>query len=122
MGCLEGFGASPQGAFPAERRAHVRGRGLDGKLDQSEVLLLERRIDELGQRLRLEAVDDQFGFLTMSMGRTLREMLADGRISSWEREHLLRALDEDGHLTKAQKKKVRQQIEAWFVRDEGVGS
>ena len=103
----------------AERKAHVRGLGLDGKLDQSEVLLVERRIEELGQQLRLSSIDERFGFLTVNMARTLREMLADGRISAWEREHFLAALDADTHLTKAQKIKVKRQIEDWFAQDEG---
>ncbi len=103
-----------------ERRAHVQGLALDGKLDEGQVSLLERRIDELGRELRLTALDDRFSFLPHGMVVALRDMLADGRISSWEREHVLRALEEDEVLTQEQKETVRELVDGWFQRDTGV--
>jgi hypothetical protein len=105
----------------AERRAHVQGLGLDGRLDQPEVLLLERRLDDLARGHRLGMLESRFQFLPYGFVMSLREMLADGAISLWEREHLLRAIDADRSMTAPQKKKVRGLVEEWADRDEGVG-
>lgn len=101
----------------AERRAHVQGLALDGALDEGHVALLERRIEELRRQLRLGALDERLQFLPHGMVVRLRDMLDDGHISAWEREHVLRALDEDGVLTKHQKGKVRDLVDSWFQRD-----
>lgn len=103
----------------AERRARVRGLGLDGKLDQAEVLLLERRIDELARELRLGTLEHQFHFLPYGFVMSLREMLEDGSISVWEREHLVRAIEADRGMTGEQKGLVKALVEEWAARDEG---
>ena len=101
----------------AERRAHVTGLGLDGRLEQAEVLAIERRIEELARALRLGTVERQLHFLPYGLVMSLREMLGDGVISVWEREHLLRAIDADRAMTRAQKAKVRALVDEWAVRD-----
>ncbi len=103
-----------------ERRAHIGGLLLDGKLDEPQVALLERRIDDLGQQLRLGVLDDRFQFLPHGMVLALRDMLGDGRISAWEREHVLQAIDEDDVLTSEQKGKVRSLVDGWYERDGGM--
>ncbi len=103
----------------AERKAHARGLLSDGKLDDTQFAVIDRRIDELGSAHRMEAIEDRFAFLSVGMARTLRDMLADGRISEWERDHFIEALERDEHLTAGQKTQVRKQVDAWFGRDTG---
>ncbi len=98
-------------------RAKVRELGLAGKLDHAGTILLDRRLDELARQARLDVLENEFGFLTVGMARTLRGMLADARISSWERAHMLEAVDRASDLTPDQRARVRLQIEAWFEQD-----
>ena len=74
---------------------------------------------ELAGSLRIETIDDEFGFLSVSMARSLREILADGRVTRLEREHFLSALERDVILSHEQKAKVRGMIDDWFARDAG---
>lgn len=105
-----------------ERKAHCRGLLMDGKLDEAQFAVLESRVSELARDLRVSALDDRFDFLPYGLVKSLRDMLADGRVSAWERKHVVRALDEDDVLTKAQKKKVRDLVDGWFRRDAGTSA
>jgi hypothetical protein len=67
-------------------------------------------------------LESRFQFLPYGFVMSLREMLADGAISVWEREHILRAIDADRSMTAAQKKKVRGLVEEWADQDEGVAA
>lgn len=101
-----------------ERRAHVGAHLAEGRLDEAQVALLERRIDELSRQVRLSVLDERFQFLPHGMVLALRDMLGDGRISSWERQHVLEVLERDEVLTDAQKGRVRTLLDDWFVHDE----
>lgn len=100
-----------------ERRARVQGLGLDGKLDQGDVVLLSQRIDELSRELRIGTIDREFHFLPHGFVLSLKEMLADGVVSVWEHEHLLHALERDRSLSDDQKERVRQLLASWAERD-----
>lgn len=102
----------------ADHRARVRHEGLRGRLEHGDVVLLERRLDEAARQVRLDALEARFGFLTVGMARALRGMLTDARISAWERQHVLDALEQDKDLTAEQKRRVRRQIDAWFAEDQ----
>lgn len=102
-----------------ERVARARGLLLEGTLDETQFAVVERRVEELSRKVRIEAIDEQMGFLPVSMARTLRALLADGRIERWERAHFVEALDKDPHLTPEQKGRVKTLIDEWFQRDVG---
>lgn len=102
----------------AAERTRVHGLGIQGRMDPAEVSLLERRIDELGGIVRLKALDERFGFLTLGMARVLRDVLEDSRVTTVEKGRLLDALDKDDAMTGLQKRRVRAQIEAWSRKDQ----
>ncbi len=104
----------------AERRAHAHGLAVDGKLDEGQVALLERRIEELLGRLRLGAVDARLHFLPYGMVLTLQQILKDGQINAWEHRHFIEALDGERLLAAGQKKEVRTLIDSWFRKDAGA--
>ncbi|HLE96526.1 MAG TPA: PQQ-binding-like beta-propeller repeat protein [Candidatus Thermoplasmatota archaeon] len=106
----------------AERKAHARGLLVDAKIDEAQFALLERRIDELARDLRLAALDERFQFLPLGMVRQLHEMLADGRVTEWEREHFETALERERTMSDEQKANVRALVEEWFARDAGDGA
>lgn len=101
----------------AERRAHVHGLLSDGKIDEAQLHLFERRIDQLSRTLRMSALEGKFDFLPFGMVRALQGMLEDGHINRWEHDHFLLALDQDRLLTPDQKKRVRGLIDEWFEAD-----
>lgn len=101
----------------AERRTHIRALLVDGKLDEPQYALLERHIDGLARQLRLAAVDDELGFLSVRMAKLLRGILTDGRIDAWEKEQFLDALERDERLTPAEKEKARAVVGDWSGRD-----
>lgn len=107
-------------AMLAERRARARGLFLERRLEEAHSSFLIGRVDELRHRVRLAEVDDRLDFLPQGMVRTLREMLLDARITSWERRHFLDALDRDAILTTDQKRKVAKMVDGWFARDAGA--
>ncbi len=104
----------------AERRVHCRGLLLDGRLDEGQYAILEKRIEELSGKVRLGILDERFDYLPLGMVRRLEQMLADGQVSVWEREHFEQVLSQDGFLTEAQKGEVRALVDAWFSDDAGV--
>ncbi|HLE96675.1 MAG TPA: hypothetical protein VI997_04825, partial [Candidatus Thermoplasmatota archaeon] len=105
----------------AERRARANGLLVDGKIDEAQFAVLKGRLEEVAGQVRLSALDERFHFLPYGMVQTLREMLADGKITRWEREHFVSALERDTMLNAEQKEKVRDLIEGWFQRDAGTG-
>jgi hypothetical protein len=105
-----------------ERREHAKLLLLAGKIDESQLRVLQGRIEELARGHRLAAIDERFDFLPYGMVRRLRGMLDDGRITSWEHEHFVEALRGDPALTAAQKTRVRSLIDAWFSQDAGKAS
>ncbi len=102
----------------AERRVRVRGMLVDGALDENQFAVLDRRIEELGRQSRIELIDDELGFLSVNMARTLRGILADGRVEKWERQHFEEAVERDALLSPEHKAKVRALLDEWFARDE----
>lgn len=108
-------------AFLETRKARARSLMLDGDLTEEQFGVLERRIEELRQKLRISVLDERFAFLPHGMVQTLERMLADGQINAWERETLTQALEDDEMLTDDQKQKVERLIDRWFERDAGGG-
>lgn len=100
-----------------ERRAYAHVLLQDGKIDEAKFAVLEKRIDELLRNLRTGVLDDRFDFLPRGMARRLEQMLGDGRITAWEREHFLVALRADNLLTPPQKRQVEVMVDGWFRRD-----
>ena len=103
-----------------ERRVHCRGLLLDGKIDEGQYAILEKRIEELSGKVRLGILDERFDYLPLGMVRRLEQMLSDGQVSAWEREHFEQVLSQDMFLTEDQKGEVRELVEAWFGQDAGV--
>ncbi len=105
----------------AERRTHVQGLLLDGKLEEGQAQILEARIDELSRQVRVGLLDERFQFLPHGLVLALRDMLDDGMITAWEREHVMSALEEDETLTDEQRERVRELVDGWFSRDTATG-
>ncbi len=105
-----------------ERKTHARGLVLDGELDEQQFGVVEQRIEELLKGVRMGAMEDEFDFLPHGLVKRAREMLADGTVSSLEREAFLQAVEEDEMLSSRQKAVVRDRIEAWHARDAGTGA
>lgn len=103
----------------AERLVRARTLLLEGDLDENQLGVVERRIEELSRKVRIETIDEQMGFLPVSMARKLRALLVDGRVERWERQHFVEALEQDAHLTPDQKTRVRALIDEWLARDAG---
>lgn len=103
----------------AERRAHVQGLLLDGKIEDGQAQILENRIDELSRQVRVGLLDERFQFLPHGLVLSLKDMLEDGQITAWEREHVLSALEGDETLTEDQRDRVRDLVDEWFSRDTG---
>ncbi|HLE96766.1 MAG TPA: PQQ-binding-like beta-propeller repeat protein [Candidatus Thermoplasmatota archaeon] len=118
----EGFGrtrAHPRECedFLAERRTRANALVMDGKLDEAQFAVLKARIEEHAHDLRAGTVERELGFLPVSTARALQDILADGRVTRWERDHFLAAIDRDTVLTPEQKVKVAALVDAWFARD-----
>ncbi|HLE96734.1 MAG TPA: hypothetical protein VI997_05120, partial [Candidatus Thermoplasmatota archaeon] len=65
----------------------------------------------------LGALDERFQFLPLGMVEQLRDMLEDGRVTRWEREHFLTALERETTMHPEQKAAVRRLVDEWFERD-----
>lgn len=122
----EGFAATRErpnacSAFLDERRARARSLLLDGKLDEGQFHLLEKRVDELSGQVRMAHLEDRFSFLPLGLVRQLERALADGRLSGWERSALLQAVASDATMTAEHKDKVRALVDSWFEGDAEAG-
>lgn len=103
------------------RKARARSLALDGKLEEQQVTIIEDRAEELRSELRVDALEDQFGFLPYSLVTKARQMVEDGTVTALERDAFLQATEEDDVLTGEQKALVRERVEQWFARDAGGG-
>ncbi|HEX9767068.1 MAG TPA: hypothetical protein VGA36_09915, partial [Nitriliruptorales bacterium] len=102
-----------------ERRARIQNLLADGELDENQFHVLDRRLEELHRQIRVGTLDRRFQFLPHGMVLTLKDMLADGKITAWEHEHLVEALKRDTLMTDDQKRKLRDLIDEWYGRDVG---
>lgn len=105
-------------AFLETRKARARSLLLDGDLTEEQFGVVETRVAELQRQLRTDILDDRLQFLPHGMVQNLKRMLADGRISSWEREAMEELLESDQTLADAQKDKVRDLLDRWSNGDE----
>ncbi|MGQ0534664.1 MAG: outer membrane protein assembly factor BamB family protein [Methanobacteriota archaeon] len=105
-----------------ERKIRTRAFLLNGRLEENQAQILDKRIDELSRQARLHTLDERFDFLPHGMVKMLQGILEDGHVSAWERRHFHDALERDTLLTPEQKRKVEDLIEAWFAHDSGAGS
>lgn len=105
----------------AERKAHCRGLLLDGKLEEAQFQVVEKHVEQLSAQLRLGTLDARFKYLPWGMVEQLRDMLQDGRVTGWEREHFLSAIERDRTMSDEQKANVRALVDEWFERDSGGG-
>jgi hypothetical protein len=92
-------------------RERLRERLLGGRIEEGQFAVLERRIDELTGRVRLANVDEELAFLPHGMVLTLHDMLADGRVTPYERARFLRALKDAPGLTTDQRRKALAVLE-----------
>ncbi|HLE96738.1 MAG TPA: PQQ-binding-like beta-propeller repeat protein [Candidatus Thermoplasmatota archaeon] len=106
----------------AERKAHVRGLLIDGRLDEGQSAALERRIDDLTRTLRLHELSDLLDLLPRGMAHALEEVLADGRVTTWERRSFLEVLEHDRVMPAEMKVRVRALIDEWYARDNTVAA
>lgn len=98
-----------------ERRSHVRGLALSGKLTDTQSLLLDKRVEDLLRDARRHAIDARLGYLPHGMVNLLQGMIADGRVSVLERQHFLDALARETFLTETQRDDVRALVDGWFA-------
>ncbi len=106
-------------AFLETRKARARSLLLDGDLTEEQFGVIETRVAELQRELRTDILDDRLQFLPHGMVQNLKRMLADGRISSWERDAMEELLDGDETLSGAQKEKVRGLLDRWSNGESG---
>lgn len=108
-------------AFLETRKARARSLMMDGTLDEEQFGVIESRVEELGRKLRTSVLDERFQFLPYGLVQSLKKMLADGKISTWEREAVDTLLEDEEALSEQQREKVRHQIDRWLVEDAGRG-
>ncbi|HLE96363.1 MAG TPA: hypothetical protein VI997_03250, partial [Candidatus Thermoplasmatota archaeon] len=101
----------------AERKSRARTLLIERKLDESQCHLLERRIDDLTRTLRLHELSDLLDLLPRGMAHALEEVLADGRVTTWERRSFLEVLEHDRVMPPEMKVRVRALIDEWYARD-----
>jgi hypothetical protein len=89
-----------------------------GALDEARFLVLNRHLEDLQRQTRAGLLDDRFDYMPHGMMRRLQQMLADGRVTRWERDHFDEALAKDTLLTPGQKQQVRDLLTAWLANDE----
>jgi hypothetical protein len=104
-----------------ERRAHSRALLVDGTIDESQYTVLEKHIEAVGRAARVHQMADLVEFLPHALFTALEEMLADGRVTRWERDGFKVLLRENRALTPAQKRKVATRVDEWFSQDEESG-
>lgn len=107
-------------AFLDNRKARARSLLLDGVLTEEQFGVIEGRVAELHRELRTTVLDTRFQFLPHGMVGSIKKMLADGRLTAWEREALEDLLDREEALSQAQKDQVRAQLDRWFGDDAGL--
>lgn len=107
-------------AFLDTRKARARSLLMDGELTEEQFGVVERRVQDLHKELRTTVLDARFQFLPHGMVQSVKKMLADGRLSAWERDALDDLLDREEALSEAQKDRVRGQLDRWFAEDRGV--
>lgn len=103
------------------RKARARSLLLDGVLTEEQFGVIEGRVTELHRELRTTVLDERFQFLPHGMVTSIKKMLADGRLTAWERDALEDLLDREEALSQAQKDQVRAQLDRWFGDDAGRG-
>lgn len=108
-------------AFLDARKGRARSLLVDGTLTEEQVNVLENRIDELRREMRTGVLDERFQFLPYGMVQSMKGMLADGEISTWERSTLEDLLEEDEALNEVQREKVRGLLERWSEDASGGG-
>ncbi len=109
-------------AFLDTRKARARSLLMDGDLTEEQFGVVERRVDDLHRELRTTVLDARFQFLPHGMVQAVKKMLADGRLSAWERDALDDLLGREETLSEAQREKVRAQLDRWFSEDRGGGA
>lgn len=100
-----------------ERATRAEALFKAGRIDEGQMGVLRDRTARLLKDLRVSIVDDELGFLPVRIANVMRAMLADGRVSKWERSHVLEALERDTTLTDEYKTRVRARVAEWFERD-----
>ncbi len=104
----------------SERRARAHKLALEAKLDEGQASILVQRVVDLRHKLRMGQMDRRLNFLPYGVVQALQEHLRDGTLSLWERDHLVKVLDEDKILSSKQKTEVRSIIDGWFEKDAGA--
>ncbi len=100
-----------------ERRVFAKVLLKNGDLDEPKYLVLERHIDTILRDSRTGLLDERFDYLPHGMMKRLEQMLADGHVTSWERDVFEEALRKDKILSDEQKASVRALIRDWFSSD-----
>ncbi len=108
-------------AFLDNRKARARSLLLDAVLTEEQFGVIESRVAELHRELRTTVLDTRFQFLPHGMVGSIKKMLADGRLTAWERDAWEDLLDREEALSQAQKDQVRSQLDRWFGDDVGRG-
>lgn len=100
-----------------ERAARAEALFRAGRIDEGQMGVLRDRAARLMKDLRVSILDDELGFLPVRIANVMRAMLADGRVSKWERSHVLDAIGRDETMTTEYKARVKARVEEWFERD-----
>lgn len=89
----------------------------DGTMSAVQLAVIERRAIDLTSKLRKSLLRDEFSFLPTPLFLLLEEMLADGRITTWEHRHFLTAVDHEASLDPGQKARVQALVRRWLDTD-----
>ena len=102
--------------IPAQVGA-ARRLAADSRITPLQLSFVERRAAELTASVRKSHLRHDFAFLPTSLVLLLEEMLADGRITTWEQRHFLDAVDREPTLDAQQKQEVRALVRRWLETD-----
>ncbi|HLE96362.1 MAG TPA: PQQ-binding-like beta-propeller repeat protein [Candidatus Thermoplasmatota archaeon] len=106
----------------AQHKARARTLLLERRLEEVQCTVLERHVEELMRTLRMHEIEELLDHLPRGLARAMEEMLADGRITAWERRSFLAVLEDDRILAPESKVRVLALIEAWYARDNATPS
>lgn len=103
----------------AAKRLHVAELHLDGKLDEAQLAVVEKRMDEVIRTVRTSTFEAKLDYLPYGLVKMVRRILEDSHVASEEVRAFHAALAASPGLTVAQKAEARSLVDGWSARDSG---